>query len=229
MISLIDKNKANNDTTRLWNQGTVLECHHVSQSAEAGKHLSIVADPGQDGFNLPGIHERFDLPRYSVLIPEDFTLRAHCSHDGTTRFDAAGLYLGVSTRDTTNTSFDKSDGVSDNEEQPCFLKFGVEYYGDTSHRLVSVLNTPFSDEACGREVAGPEATLIISRFGRVLSCYSEHDESSRLRFERAFALPLGLISTRVGFFVQAPFSGQPVRGIFSEVSLTRKPVDHKRE
>lgn len=192
------------------------------QENELQGKVSLIAEPGQDYFYLPGLHQANNIAKKTQLVTGDFTFRAFCKHDGKSKFDAAGLCLEV---------YDTIDQIS--SRPIAQLKFGVENFGECKKpRVVTVLTQKFSDEVAGRELEEQSAELVLTRNGSIISCYSlkkSSQKTSQLRFERALNLEFSHAVIFVGIFTQAPISQFQVNAEFDIESIANTAIPHIRE
>lgn len=167
--------------------------------------LDLIAKPGQDQFNLPGLHTVDNISLHVMPFRGDFTLTAKCCHDGQTKFDASGLYVC-------------------NEEMKC--KFGVELSEGGRPRIISVHTKKYSDEAAGEYLSECSGELMLSRSGNIITCYTVVELG--VIFHRALFLEKENETILVGFFAQAPFSINAVQASFRDIISSPMAKEHSR-
>lgn len=180
-------------------QATNCECSTYDNT------VKLSCRPGQDDFNIPGLHVASDIAHLTREIFGDFTFSVRCTLHGCSKFDAAGIYL-------------MCEGFR--------VKHGLEFYSENNFRVVTVRTFPLSDESNGNEVAEPIANLIATREKNIFSFYSS--VKGQLRFDRAFALYEADRVLKVGLFVQSPFSSTGASATFTELNIEDFPSEHQR-
>lgn len=183
----------------------VFDTRHGVKCQYQDSVLTMISEPGSDGFNIPGLHVVDRLGTLLTPILGEFALGADVRLFSQAKFDAAGLFI---------------------EAGHHWLKFGIEEYG-TSKKIVSVHSSPYSDEVNGIDVMDTPIRLFISRSADVFSCYLE-DRDGKVVFHRTFYVSDCPAEVRVGFCVQSPFSGG-AQGQFTRIAMLPQSMGHIRE
>lgn len=179
-----------------------VNCHHFSLKEDV---VVMNSRPGQDHFNMPGLHVSDSLSRCIMEKAGDFTFSVKSKLFSQSKFDGAGIYF---------------------ENGMHRLKFGVEHYGSGVPRIVCVKSSPYSDESNGSILASGYAHLFVSRLGDIVSCYIKTCEG--MRFERAFCELDLMPGSIIGLYVQSPFSDGLVQGRFTNMVLVGEAIEHFR-